>query len=173
MEINKNHLLYTNYEGKTFLKGNPISSDIGKKGIVKNKNEGDGATPVGVFQLLEVYYRPDRVSKPKTLLPVAQIEPNMGWCDDPSHQLYNQLIRKPFTARHEDLWLERHVYNIVVITSHNQNPIQPHKGSAVFIHLRGEKGYTEGCLALGKEDLLNVLEQYEEGDAWCVGGEIR
>ena len=162
------HLLHTNKDGQTFLRGKLVTSYIGKGGIVQEKSEGDGATPVGSFRLLQVYYRPDRLSKPETQLPVEIIEPNMGWCDDSSHPLYNQLVYKPFSASHEDLWLGRNVYDIIIVTSHNQDPVIPNAGSAVFIHLRGDQGYTEGCLALEKDDLLDALRQYKEGDVWSI-----
>ena len=37
-------------------------------GVVKDKYEGDDATPIGCFPIREVYYRADRLSKPKTIL---------------------------------------------------------------------------------------------------------
>ena len=40
---------------------------VGKKGITKNKKEGDKKTPAGSFNLENLYYRNDRVKKPITL----------------------------------------------------------------------------------------------------------
>ncbi len=39
---------------------------IGKKGLVKNKIEGDKKTPVGTYSLGNLFYRKDRHSKPLT-----------------------------------------------------------------------------------------------------------
>ena len=36
---------------------------IGNKGVSKNKIEGDGKTPHGIFDLGELYYRKDRIKK--------------------------------------------------------------------------------------------------------------
>ena len=53
---------------------------LGRSGIRLNKREGDGATPAGVYRLVAVLYRPDRVRRPRTALPVTLIHPDSGWC---------------------------------------------------------------------------------------------
>ena len=39
---------------------------IGKKGLSKKKKEGDQKTPIGTFNIENLYYRKDRINKPKT-----------------------------------------------------------------------------------------------------------
>ena len=64
-----------------------------KKRIFK-KVEGDNKTPVGLFELENLYYRGDRVKKPNTNLKCIQIKKNMSWCDDTSFaKHYNKLIK--------------------------------------------------------------------------------
>ena len=41
---------------------------IGKKGLAKNKFEGDKKTPIGTYSLGNLYYRKDRNPKPVTKL---------------------------------------------------------------------------------------------------------
>ena len=41
---------------------------IGKNGLKKKKIEGDKSTPIGLFDLGLLYYRPDRVPRPQTLI---------------------------------------------------------------------------------------------------------
>ena len=41
---------------------------IGKKGLTKNKKEGDKKTPKGTFEIENLYFRSDRKQKPITLL---------------------------------------------------------------------------------------------------------
>ena len=41
---------------------------IGKKGLSASKVEGDNKTPKGTFSLDKLYYRNDRIKKPKTKL---------------------------------------------------------------------------------------------------------
>ena len=62
-----------------------------EKGLKSNKIEGDNCTPVGVFEIGKVYYRPDRINKPETTLKTKIIK-NMGWCDDPYNKNYNKEI---------------------------------------------------------------------------------
>ena len=76
---------------------------IGRGGVAAagEKREGDLKTPSGSFVLRSVYYRPDRIAPPNTALPVIALTPEDGWCDDPSHPLYNQPVKLPFDGRHE------------------------------------------------------------------------
>ncbi|MBM5788165.1 MAG: transpeptidase, partial [Pelagibacterales bacterium] len=53
---------------------------FGKNGFTRNKREGDFKTPVGIFKILDCYYRHDRTSKPVTNLNCIKIKKNMGWC---------------------------------------------------------------------------------------------
>ena len=66
---------------------------VGKKGLTKIKREGDFKTPIGIFKLGDIYYRPDKVQKPVTKIKTRIIKKNMGWCDDPNSKHYNKLIK--------------------------------------------------------------------------------
>ena len=137
---------------------------IGRAGVAPagQKREGDLKTPSGSFALRCVYYRPDRMCAPKTVLPVIALTPEDGWCDDPTHAMYNRPIKLPFDGRHENLWREDHVYDVIVPLGYNDGvdaPVIAGAGSAIFMHLMREDGLgTEGCVALGLEYLVAVLE---------------
>ena len=132
---------------------------LGKNGVTKNKQEGDGATPLGSFRLREVLYRPDRLKEPKTNLPISALHPEDGWSDDPEHPDYNTKIALPHPGRSESLWRNDGVYDLIVVIGYNDNPPQQAKGSAIFMHI-AKKDYspTEGCVALKRADLLEILE---------------
>ena len=67
---------------------------IGKDGLTAQKKEGDKKTPKGTFYLDRLYYRKDRLVRPKTKLTCIPIVKNMGWCDDINNQKnYNKLIK--------------------------------------------------------------------------------
>jgi len=67
---------------------------IGKKGLTKNKKEGDKKTPKGIFEIENLYYRKDRLGKPITALKCIEIEKDMGWCDDINiPEKYNKRIK--------------------------------------------------------------------------------
>lgn len=138
---------------------------LGKGGVTTNKREGDGATPVGVWQMREVFYRPDRLNTPETNLITRAITPKDGWCNDPEEPQYNKHIQKPFHARHEDLWRHDKVYDMIVVLGFNDTPVLPGMGSAIFMHVaRHDFGTTEGCIALELLHLQKVIKDCSKDD---------
>lgn len=145
-------------DGMLRVAGQTYTCAIGQSGFMNEKREGDGGTPIGIYYLKRVYFRPDRVSTPKTLLPVQAITPQDGWCDDTDNPAYNQMVTLPFDASHEKMWRDDALYDVVVEISHNDDPPVPGAGSAVFIHVaKPDYTPTEGCVALAKPDLLKIL----------------
>ena len=131
---------------------------IGKKGIKKNKIEGDKCTPKGIFKLGNLYYRKDRVKKPITKLIVKKIEKNMGWCNDSKSKLYNKEIKINKKIKHEKLFRKDYKYNYLLVIEYNTKSIKPNKGSAIFIHLTKNFKPTVGCIALLEKDFLILLK---------------
>lgn len=130
---------------------------LGKTGRRFRKIEGDGASPIGVFKLEQLYYRADKMLRPRIKLKSRALERCDGWCDAPQHFGYNRFVKLPFAASHEKLWRDDRAYDIVVATSHNQRPRIRGLGSAIFLHVTdGTKG-TEGCIALSEKHLRIVL----------------
>lgn len=83
----------------------------------------------------------------------------MGWCDDPIDPAYNQMVQLPHPARHEKLWRDDDVYNVVVVIGYNDAPVQPGRGSAIFWHLaHADFRGTEGCVAVALPVMLSMLE---------------
>jgi len=144
---------------------------IGKNGMSADKKEGDGCTPVGIFPLRECWYRLDRMEAPKTRLPLKILRPEDGWCDEPSHAKYNRHVTLPFDSSHEILFRDDEVYDVIVPLGYNDGPIVPGKGSAIFMHIAHEdyRG-TEGCIALSKADLLEILRQCDTNTVIEVPG---
>ena len=134
---------------------------IGRGGVIAaaDKREGDGASPIGTWRLKRVFYRADRIARPETGLPVTPLRPNDGWCDDAAHALYNRPVTLPFAFSHEKLWREDHAYDVIVELSHNDDPVVPGLGSAIFLHLAHDDGRsTAGCVALSKDNMLTVVQ---------------
>ena len=99
------------------------------------KREGDMATPEGCFPLRRLLYRPDRESAPESGLPAAAIERDDGWCDDPADPFYNRPVTLPYPARAEALWRDDRLYDLLIVLGHNDDPVRPGAGSAIFLHL--------------------------------------
>ena len=103
---------------------------------------------------------------PATALPVRPLAEDDGWCDDPAHPDYNRPVKRPFPASHEAMWRDDHLYDIVVVLGHNDDPPRPPLGSAIFLHLaKPDYAPTEGCIALARPDLEAVLALAAPGDA--------
>ena len=133
---------------------------LGKNGIRKKIKEGDGITPKGIYKIKTVYYRQDRIKKLSTSINSKKIKKNMGWCDDPKSDNYNQLINLPNNYNSEKLYRNDNIYDLIVVLDYNMNPTIKNKGSAIFIHI-AKKNYTptKGCIALSKIDLLKILNK--------------
>ena len=128
---------------------------IGKKGLTKNKIEGDKKTPIGTFSLGNVYYRSDRHPKPITKLKCIPINREMGWCNDiKNEKYYNTLIKVNKNVRYEKLFRKDYKYDFLIPINYNTYKPKIPKGSAIFIHLTKKYTPTLGCIALTKKDFL-------------------
>ena len=127
------------------------------------KREGDGLTPTGLYPLRWVYYRPDRVGRPKTILEARPLAPRSGWCDDMDHKDYNRPVETPFEGSCEDLWREDHLYDLMIVIGHNDaanrdGGVRRKLGSAIFLHVaRDDYAPTRGCVALAREHLEEII----------------
>ena len=135
-----------------------LKCSIGRHGITSKKTEGDECTPRGVFTLGKLYYRADRVSKPKTIIPCKIIKKNMGWCDDVNNEFYNQEIKINKKIKHEKLFKKDNSYNYFIVINYNTKNIKPRIGSAIFLHLTNNYKKTAGCVAVKEKDLIIILK---------------
>lgn len=133
---------------------------LGRGGIKSTKREGDGGTPIGTFKVLEAYYRPDRINRPKTSLPLYPINKTLGWCDAPNDRNYNKKIMLPYSQSHEELMRKDHLYDLMVVLDYNISQRKSGAGSAIFFHLaHPDYRPTEGCVAVHKSVMLRFLER--------------
>jgi L,D-peptidoglycan transpeptidase YkuD (ErfK/YbiS/YcfS/YnhG family) len=132
---------------------------IGKKGLSKNKKEGDKKTPKGTFEIENLYFRKDRKKKPLSALKCVQIKKDMGWCDDTrSPNRYNKLFKIVKKIKHEKLTRNDHKYDFLIPIKYNFKKPIPGKGSCIFIHLTKNYKPTAGCIALKEKDFLIMLK---------------
>lgn len=143
---------------------------LGRTGTTIAKTEGDGATPEGEFPLRLAFYRPDRLRRPATRLRLKALTPRDGWCDDPQSPSYNRWIALPAKDRHERLWREDGLYDLVAVIGWNDEPPEPEGGSAIFLHVATpDYSPTAGCVAVARDDLLEILAQCHRGTRIRIG----
>jgi len=159
-----------NPRGRLAIGGAQVHCSVGRSGRRVGKREGDGATPIGSWRLVEVLYRADRVQRPRSALPIRSLRPDDGWCDAVGDRNYNRRVRHPYQASAERLWRDDHVYDLIVVMTHNLMPRVQGGGSAVFMHVaRPDYAPTEGCVALGHRDLRRLLARCSRQTRVVIG----
>ena len=131
---------------------------LGRAGVISRKREGDGATPRGPLPLRRLWFRNDKVGRPRTALPLRMTRKNDLWCDASGDRNYNRPVRAPYAASHEEMWRQDDVYDYVIELGWNDAPRLAGRGSAIFMHL-ARPGFqpTAGCVALRRRDMERLL----------------
>ena len=115
--------------------------------------------PKGLYSLGSLFYRPDKVDRPETLLNCIKIKKNMGWCNDIKNKVkYNKLIKINNKTKYEVLNRYDYKYDYFIPIKYNWNKPKIRKGSAIFIHLTKNYIPTAGCIALSKKDFLILVK---------------
>ena len=146
---NKDTLIYGDFKFKC---------SIGKKGLTKNKIEGDKKTPIGTFKLGPLYFRKERNFKPETKLKKIPILKNYAWCDDQNHRSYNKFIKINKKINHEKLYRKDCKYDFLIPIQYNSKNPKKGRGSAIFLHLTKNYKKTAGCIAIKKNDFLILMK---------------
>ena len=151
-------MIIINKSGYLKYKNLKFRCALGKSGIKKKTREGDNVTPKGIYKILKVYYRKDRIKKIKAPFKKIKITKKIGWCDDVKSKCYNKQIGTPTSLSHEKLHRNDNIYDIICVINYNINPTVTNKGSAIFLHItKGNYKNTRGCIALKKNHLLKLL----------------
>jgi L,D-peptidoglycan transpeptidase YkuD (ErfK/YbiS/YcfS/YnhG family) len=140
---------------------------IGRDGAcpADEKREGDGKTPTGLWLYRGILLRPDRVVLPEGLrLPWRWLRGSDGWSDSSDDPSYNRPVTHPHAFSAERLWRDDLLYDVIVVLGHNDSPPVPGMGSAIFLHCWNDGASTEGCVALEKERLIELLPALRLGE---------
>lgn len=134
----------------------PVTANVGRNGVSSNKVEGDGKTPLGLYDFGFAF---GNASKPDTSMTYRKVTSDSYWVDDPQSRFYNTWVegtsQKDWDSA-EHLSEMKTAYEYAVVIEYNMNPITPGKGSAIFLHC-GSKP-TAGCVAISRDNLLKVLK---------------
>jgi D-alanyl-D-alanine dipeptidase/L,D-peptidoglycan transpeptidase YkuD (ErfK/YbiS/YcfS/YnhG family) len=130
---------------------------LGRNGFKKDKREGDGATPIGVFTFGRAF---GIAGDPGALLPYTKISPTDVWVDDPASKFYNQWAQADAPdadwSSAERLMEFGKQYQYVASINYNTTPIVPGKGSAIFLHVSNNNP-TAGCVAVSEAAMVFLL----------------
>src|SRR5580658_9597705 len=112
------------HRSQGLMQAGPLSLPValGRGGIKADKREGDGGTPRGRFRPLRLWWRADRLPRPRTLLPVRRIGPADAWCENPADRRYNRAFRRSAIEPGDRLWRDDGLYDIVIEIDHNVRP---------------------------------------------------
>ena len=128
---------------------------VGKNGLGKT-GEGDGKTPIGTLHPLTAFgVKPN----PGTTMPYIDVKPTTYACDE-NCEYYNQIIDTAETkhdCKGEEMYSYQPQYNYGIATDFNKECIYPN-GSAIFIHVKGTKTYTGGCIAFDEDRMVEILK---------------
>lgn len=130
---------------------------LGRGGIVANKREGDGGTPLARMRLLSGYIRRGKFAF-RSRLPLSAIRPDLGWCEVPDDRNYNRPVKMPYAASHETMMRADDLYDACIVLDWNIRPRRRGRGSAIFFHL-ARPGFTPtaGCVAVTHRVMARLL----------------
>ena len=158
------HVVVEADAGLLHFDGTTLPCAIGRRGACEatDKREGDGRTPLGLWPVRAVLLRPDRGFGPPPAVPWRWLRPDDGWSDDIADPAYNRPVRHPHSFSAERMWRDDAHYDAILILGHNDRPPVPDLGSAIFLHLRGDKP-TEGCVAIDRQGMASLLSGLTAG----------
>ena len=138
--------------------------EVGKNGIDKVK-EGDKRTPTGTFRLTSGF---GIQANPGTSMPYVRVNQYLYWCGD--RYMYNRLVdirKHPHKCAGEHLIDYTQCYAYGMFLDYN-SANTPGKGSAIFLHCKGNSGYTAGCVAVSRQNMIEILRQVTDGARICI-----
>ena len=140
--------------------GGPYPARVGRNGIRKNRREGDGTTPIGVFPIHSVMYGNE--PNPGVNFRYVRLRCGDWWVEDPASPAYNTFQRigcgrrPPFRVTTPDMSRERRAFPFLAVVEFNMRPVVAGRGSGIFLHAQTGNA-TNGCISLPRADLVRVL----------------
>jgi L,D-peptidoglycan transpeptidase YkuD (ErfK/YbiS/YcfS/YnhG family) len=144
------------------LRFGPWSARIGGNGFAPPgaKREGDGRTPSGSFLLGFMF---GRNGNPGVRFRYRRTLSSSYWDDDSTSARYNEWVdsRNAYPGRDPEPMRVRS-YRLGEVIDYNTRRT-PYKGSAIFLHVI-HTGPTSGCVAIGYDDLLELVRWLRPAD---------
>ena len=155
--------LYTKSAGK-WKRVLTCQGEVGQGGI-GTAREGIAVTPTGVYNLTGAF---GIAPNPGAKMKYIRVNQYLYWCGD--RNFYNQLIdirEHPHNCQGEHLIEYTQCYEYGMFFDYNKENIYG-KGSAFFLHVKGNYGYTGGCVAVSRANMIKILQTCEKGAKICI-----
>ena len=101
-------------------------------------------------------------------MPYVRVNQYLYWCGD--SYMYNRLVdirKHPHKCAGEHLIDYTQCYAYGMFLDYNSTNT-PGKGSAIFLHCKGSSGYTAGCVAVSRQNMIEILRQVTDGARICI-----
>lgn len=151
-----------------------IPASLGKRGLSwgrglhetpsasRLKREGDLRSPAGAFSLPLAFGYEHSQNVPWIKMAYKEILPSTLWVDDPNSPFYNKLVdvgdeQITLWKTAECMIRPGNPYQWGIVVDHNPTPAVPAAGSCIALHLTDSLQPTDGCTAIGADDLLSLL----------------
>jgi L,D-peptidoglycan transpeptidase YkuD (ErfK/YbiS/YcfS/YnhG family) len=125
------------------------------------------------MRVVSGFFRADRVKRPATVLSLAAIRRDDGWCDAPCDANYNRPVKLPIRASHERMMRDDELYDVCLVLDWNLPPYSRKRfgGSAIFLHI-ARPGFppTEGCISVSPKAMRWLLPRIGPGTVVRVDG---
>ena len=130
------------------------SAFIGRDGLVYDAHriESDNKTPAGIYGFAYAF---GSEPNPGTKLQYRQSDDNSYFDENSGSPNYNRWVETDPGGNSEFMKIPQYKYGLVI----DFNPDQtPDKGSGIFLHIRGNYDYTDGCVSLSETNVVSILE---------------
>ncbi|MXV49789.1 L,D-transpeptidase family protein [Pedobacter sp. HMF7647] len=124
----------------------------------KQKKEGDGNSPAGIFKLTGLFGYNDFDSKMNSL----KVDTATYCVDDLKSKYYNRIVKTDTVKKEwnsaETMKLKDDEYKYGVFVAYNTSEIEPGKGSCIFMHIwKNSENPTSGCTAMTEENIIKLI----------------
>ncbi len=146
-----------------------VSGYVGKNGLVldSKRKEGSKQTPIGVYTIDKAF---GIASDPGCAIPYTKVTNDLYWSGDMRKGMhYNKMVSindcpKLDKKNSEHLIDFKKPYQYCLNIGFNKKCVLG-KGSAIFLHCKGDHNYTAGCISVSKSNMLKIMKRVKPG---CV-----
>lgn len=125
----------------------------------KQKKEGDGNSPAGIFYISGLFGYEDIRSDMESL----KVDDRTFCVDDSKSGFYNKIVKIDTVKKDwnsaETMRMKSDVYKYGIFVDYNTKPAEPGMGSCIFMHIwSGNNKPTAGCTAMKESDILRLID---------------